>query len=120
MSYSASGDAPRRTGETETGSAPPPVPTGTPEETPRTGGEIPRTRTARVHNTLIAGAIVLILLLVFIIENTESVKISYFGAGFHLPLGVALLLAAIGGALVVGIVGTARIVQLRRSVRRQR
>ena len=82
-------------------------------------GEIPRTRTARAHNALIAGAIVLILLLVFIIENTESVKIAYFGAGFHLPLGVALLLAAIGGALIVGIVGTARIVQLRRRIRRR-
>jgi uncharacterized integral membrane protein len=37
--------------------------------------------------------------------------------GFNLPLGVALLLAAIGGALLVGVVGTARIVQLRRRVR---
>jgi uncharacterized integral membrane protein len=82
-------------------------------------GEIPKTRTARAHNALIAGAIVLILLLVFILENTKSVKISYFGAGFNMPLGVALLLAAIGGALLVGIVGTARIVQLRRSVRRR-
>jgi uncharacterized integral membrane protein len=62
---------------------------------------------------------VLILLLVFILENTESVKISYFGAGGHLPLGVALLLAAIGGALVTGIVGAARIMQLRRHVRRR-
>jgi uncharacterized integral membrane protein len=94
-------------------------PTATTDETPRRG-EIPHTRTARVHNALIAGAIVLILLLVFIIENTQSVKISYFGAGFHLPLGVALLLAAIGGALLVGIVGTARIVQLRRRVRHPR
>ena len=61
----------------------------------------------------------LILLLVFILENTESVKIAYFGVGFHLPLGVALLLAAIGGALLVGIVGTARMLQLRRHVRRR-
>jgi uncharacterized integral membrane protein len=120
VSYSASGDAPERAGQAEvaptTDSAPP-----TPEES---GGDrpgtIPKTRTARAHNALIAGAIVLILLLVFILENTQSVKISYFGAGFHMPLGVALLLAAIGGALLVGIVGTARIVQLRRSVRRQR
>ena len=56
----------------------------------------------------------------FILENTQSVKVSYFGLGGHLPLGVALLLAAIGGALLVGIVGTARIVQLRRRVRRPR
>jgi uncharacterized integral membrane protein len=32
---------------------------------------------------------------------------------------VALLLAAIGGALLVGIVGAARIMQLRRTVRRR-
>jgi uncharacterized integral membrane protein len=66
-----------------------------------------------------AGAIVLIVLLVFILENTQSVKISFFGASGHLPLGVALLLAAIGGALLVGIIGAARIVQLRRHVRRR-
>jgi putative membrane protein len=83
-------------------------------------GQIPHTRTAVAFNSLIAGAVVLILLLVFILENTESVKVSHFGAGGHLPLGVALLLAAIGGALLVGIVGTARIVQLRRRVRRPR
>jgi uncharacterized integral membrane protein len=119
MSHSASGDAPGRAG-----GAPPAEPQTPPQsETPAPaarGGEIPHTRTARVHNTLIAGAIVLILLLVFIIENTESVKIAYFGVGFSLPLGVALLLAAIGGALLVGIVGTARIVQLRRRVRHPR
>ncbi len=79
----------------------------------------PTTRTGVAFGALIAGAIVLILLLVFILENTESVKISYFGAGGHLPLGVALLLAAIGGALLTGIVGAARIVQLRRHVRRR-
>ena len=79
----------------------------------------PTTKTGIAFGTLIAGAIVLILLLVFILENTESVKISYFGAGGHLPLGVALLLAAIGGALVTGIVGAARIMQLRRHVRQR-
>jgi uncharacterized integral membrane protein len=106
---------------------PPPTPETSAEQAGTTGAasrepatEIPRTKTAVAYNSLIAGAIVLILLLVFILENTESVKISYFGVGFHLPLGVALLLAAIGGALIVGIVGTARIVQLRRHARRLR
>jgi lipopolysaccharide assembly protein A len=122
VTYPASGDAPERAGA---GEAAPVTDPGaqTQPQTPTTGpqrGEIPRTRTARVHNALLAGTVVLILLLVFIIENTQSVKISYFGAGFHLPLGAALLLAAIGGALLVGIVGTARIVQLRRRVRHPR
>ena len=80
--------------------------------------DVPRTRTGAAFKTLIAGSIVLILLLVFILENTESVNISYFGAGGHLPLGVALLIAAIGGALLVGIVGGARIMQLHRHVKR--
>jgi uncharacterized integral membrane protein len=129
VSYSASGDPPGRAegAGSEPGALPPEPETRAPEpETrppkpeSRPPGEIPHTRTARVHNGLLAGIVVLILLLVFIIENTESVKIAYFGLGFHLPLGVALLLAAIGGALLVGVVGTARIVQLRRRVRHPR
>jgi uncharacterized integral membrane protein len=68
---------------------------------------------------VISGVIVLVLLLVFILENTQSVQISYFGASGHLALGVALLLAAVGGALLVGIVGTARITQLKRHAKRR-
>ncbi len=79
----------------------------------------PATKTGIAFSALIAGAIVLIVLLVFILENTASVRISFFGASGHLPLGVALLLAAIGGALLTGIVGAARIVQLRRHVKRR-
>ena len=87
---------------------------------PRAATAPPATRTGTAFGALIAGAIVLILLLVFVLENTESVNISFFCASGHLPLGVALLLAAIGGALLTGIVGSARIIQLRRHVRRQR
>jgi uncharacterized integral membrane protein len=99
--------------------APPPesAATATAPDAPRPA---PKTRTGVAFNALIAGAIVLILLLVFILENTKSVRIAYFGAGFHLPLGVALLIAAIGGALLTGIVGAARIMQLRRHVKRER
>ncbi len=46
--------------------------------------------------------------------------IGYFGAHGHLPLGVALLLAAVLGILMVVIPGTARIVQLRLTARRHR
>lgn len=116
MSYSASGDPPARAGHAA--NEPPAEPDA--RTSAARGGKVPRTRTAMAHNTLLASLVVLILLLVFIIENTQSVKIAYFGAGFHLPLGVALLLAAIGGALLVGIVGGARILQLRRRVRHPR
>jgi uncharacterized integral membrane protein len=78
------------------------------------------TRTSTAFKGLIAGAIVLLLLLIFILENTERVKISYFGADGHLSLGVALLLAAVAGALITALVGAARIAQLRAHAKRQR
>ncbi|MGZ4201894.1 MAG: lipopolysaccharide assembly protein LapA domain-containing protein [Thermoleophilaceae bacterium] len=77
-----------------------------------------RTRTSGAWTGVIAGAVVLLLLLIFILENTQRVKISYLGANGHLPLGVALLLAAVAGALVVGMVGAARVLQLRKLAKR--
>lgn len=79
-----------------------------------------RTRTSAAFKALILALIVLILLLVFILENTQRVKVSYFGAHGHLPLGVALLLAAVGGAIITAALGGARIIQLRRQARRNR
>ena len=40
----------------------------------------PTTKTGVAFGSLMAGAVVLILLLVFILENTQSVKVSFFGA----------------------------------------
>jgi uncharacterized integral membrane protein len=77
-----------------------------------------RTRTGGVWVGLALSAVVLLLLLIFILENEHRVDIAYFGAHGHLPLGVALLLAAVAGALLVLIPGTVRIVQLRRTARR--
>ncbi|HEX3490958.1 MAG TPA: LapA family protein [Streptosporangiaceae bacterium] len=65
-------------------------------------------------------AVVLLLLLVFILENSQQVNIGYFGAHGHLPLGVALLLAAVLGILLVVIPGAGRMMQLRRTARRHR
>jgi putative membrane protein len=121
----ASADGPERSGgwpDTSITSATNPPATSDPIPSAATRTEPaapPTTKTGIAFGALIAGAIVLILLLVFILENTQSVQISFFGASGHLPLGVALLLAAIGGALLTGIVGAARIVQLRRHVKRR-
>ena len=77
-----------------------------------------RTRTGGVWVGLALSAVVLLLLLIFILENEQRVDIAYFGAHGHLPLGVALLLAAVAGALLALIPGTVRIIQLRRTARR--
>jgi uncharacterized integral membrane protein len=65
-------------------------------------------------------AVLLLLLLIFILENGQRADIGFFGAHGHLPLGVALLLAAILGVLLVVIPGTGRIIQLRMLARRHR
>lgn len=80
-----------------------------------------KVRRTRLHGLWIAvtgAAVVLLLLLVFIVENGDSVHIAFFGAHGSLPLGVALLLAAICGVLLVAIPGYGRILQLRRALRK--
>ena len=67
---------------------------------------------------LILSALVLLLLLVFILQNDDPVQISFFALEGVLPTGVALLLAAIAGILLVAIPGSLRIMQLRRAARR--
>jgi lipopolysaccharide assembly protein A len=82
--------------------------------------QIRRTRIGGVWVAIGLFALVLLLLLIFILQNGKKVDISFFGAHGHLPLGVALLLAAVLGILLVALPGTARILQLRRTARRHR
>lgn len=82
--------------------------------------KVRRTRVGGVWVTLAVSAVILILLLVFILENLKRADVSLFGAHADLPLGVALLLSAVAGAIIVIIPGTGRIVQLRRIAHRHR
>jgi uncharacterized integral membrane protein len=105
------------TGMQEPGGEPGPIvegPAGQETRAPRS------TRASRVWIGLAAFAVVLALLIVFIAENSQRVKVSFLGASGHLALGLALLIAAVAGAVVALLAGTTRIVQLRREVRRHR
>ncbi|MBM7815636.1 putative integral membrane protein [Brevibacterium paucivorans] len=73
---------------------------------------------AFVWVALILGALILVLLLVFVMQNNQPVDISYFAWSFSMPLGVALLLAAIAGILIAAIIGTVRIILLGRRLKR--
>ncbi len=77
-----------------------------------------RTRISAAFLGVCTAIVLLIVLLIFILENTESVKINFLGASGRVSLGVALLIAAVGGALVSGALGAARIVQLHVRARR--
>jgi lipopolysaccharide assembly protein A len=81
---------------------------------------IKRTRTGGIWVAVGFFAVILLLLLIFILQNGTQVSVSYLGMHGHLPLGVALLLAAVCGALLVVLAGTARIGQLRATARRHR
>ncbi|MDT7788843.1 MAG: hypothetical protein QOF58_7262 [Pseudonocardiales bacterium] len=78
-------------------------------------------RPTRISGTWIAvlvAIVVLIFLLIFILQNGDNTTIRFLWGEFSLPLGVALLFGAIGGALLVAVVGAARILQLRRQAKR--
>lgn len=97
-----------------------PVPTGRTATTRSTAHRASRSRISGMWVGLILSAIVLLFLLIFILQNLDPVQISFLGAVGTLPTGVALLLAAIAGVLLVAIPGSARIVQLRRAARKGR
>ena len=99
--------------------APPTPPAANPSAPDRAPTPQPRpTRTGNVHAGLIIAAVVLVVLVVFLAQNAHTVTISFLGAHLHVSLAVALLTAAVAGALIVGAAGTARITQLRLHTRR--
>lgn len=77
------------------------------------GSPTRRTRISAAWVGVIIGVVVLAFLLAFIIQNSQSVKVSLFTVNVKMPLGVALLLAAVAGVLLAGIVASLRIWQLR-------
>jgi uncharacterized integral membrane protein len=60
-----------------------------------------------------------VALIAFVVQNTQKVQIKFFGASGHIPLVVALLAAAIIGAIIILVAGISRITQLRLSARRR-
>lgn len=106
---------------------PPPVPpqemtpdvvTPSPGTTPPPESAVKFTRAGALWTALIVGFLVLILLLVFILQNTDTTTIHLFAWQWNLPVGVAILLAAVGGGLLTVLAGTARILQLRRAAKK--
>lgn len=76
------------------------------------------TRAAALWSALIVGFLILIVLLIFIAQNTDSGTFHFLGWNWSLPLGVALLGAAVLGGLVTTLAGVVRIVQLRRAAKK--
>lgn len=72
----------------------------------------------RAWVAVVALGLVLILLIIFIAQNTRKVTVSFLGLEGQTSLAVALLIATVAGLLIAAIAGTLRIIQLRTRVRR--
>lgn len=100
--------------------APPDTPTG--EHTPYTPvpqpANVRHTRLGGLWLMLSLGAVILVLLLVFILMNGQRIQIHLYGAHWNAPLGVALLMASALGVLLVLVPGGGRIIQLKRAARK--
>ena len=66
---------------------------------------------------LIVGAVLLIFLLVFILQNLGPARVFFLGWQAELPLGIWLLFSAIAGVLLLAIPGLARMIQWRRAAK---
>ncbi len=81
-------------------------------------GHVRRTRVSIVWVGLIAAAVFLILLVVFIAQNVNNVPLHFLGFSGEVSLGLALLIAAVAGLLIAAVPGSIRIWQLRRALKR--
>jgi len=106
---------------TDPGGSTPPLPVTEPDRTtPPQKVQVTPTRTSAVWAGVWAGVVALILLIIFIAQNTAKVQISFFALDGQIPLALALLIAGVAGAIIAMSVAAARIIQLRRLVRKGR
>ena len=82
--------------------------------------KVPHTRTGATWFGICAAAATLVVLVVFMLQNTRSVEVSFLWMHGTLPLALGLLIAGLGAAVLVMVVGGARITQLRRQSRKSR
>lgn len=81
--------------------------------------EASRSRAGAVWVGICVAALVLVALIVFMLQNTELVLVSFLGMQGTVPLAVALLIAGVGVGIIALIIGTVRITQLRRRLHRR-
>jgi uncharacterized integral membrane protein len=79
-----------------------------------------QTRLSGAWTALVVGIVALVVILIFILQNLQSVEVYFAVFHGHLPLAVALLFAMVLGAVVVLALGAGRILQLRLVARRAR
>lgn len=77
-------------------------------------------RTSGLWAATVGLGILLLLLIIFIAQNTRQTTVSFLAWDGQVPVAVALLVAAVAGLFLALLAGLLRILQLRRRVRRTR
>ena len=78
------------------------------------------TRAGMIWVAVASALVVLVLLIIFILQNQELVQVKFFGLEGAVSLGISLFIAAVGGGVLVAMSGAARIIQLRAAAHRRR
>jgi len=86
---------------------------------PPASGRSRPTRTAALWVAVAVGLVVLVMLIVFFVQNQDMITVRFFGLEGTLALGTTLFIAAVGGGVLVALAGGARILQLRLSNHRR-
>lgn len=81
---------------------------------------LPRTRTSSTFVMAAVGLLLALLMLIFVLQNETRQELEFLWFDFTLPAGVALLLAAVGGGLIVASLALGRVLQARLAARRHR
>jgi uncharacterized integral membrane protein len=88
---------------------------------PRRDALAPPTRTSAPQSRAYFGigltVVVLILLVIFVAQNTARANVSFFGLSGALPLAAALLAAALAGAILAAAIGSTLAAQRRKRAR---
>jgi putative membrane protein len=74
----------------------------------------PRSRAGATWVGICIAVLVLVALIVFMLQNTQPVVVSFLGMQGSVPLALALLVAGVGVGIVALVLGTIRIGRLRR------
>ena len=77
-------------------------------------------RTGAVWSAVVGLSVLLVLLIIFIAQNTQRGEVNFLGWSGTAPVSVLLLIATAAGLALAVIAASLRILQLRRRVKRQR
>ncbi|HWD78273.1 MAG TPA: lipopolysaccharide assembly protein LapA domain-containing protein [Kribbella sp.] len=80
----------------------------------------PRTRMSAAWFGICAAVVGLVVLIIFMLQNTASVVVHFLWMQGSVPLALALFIAGVATTIVATTIGAARMTQLRRLMRRRR